>query len=101
MTDERPGVPLVYVGADQYPAVQATTFGIIGDQEHDEFVLTVGQLQLPQLLGTDEEKAAQAERLAFVAIHVVGRFAMTRSRVEQLADMLRANLEQSDRKTKP
>lgn len=85
-------IPLVYVGAEDHPALQATTFGIVNDPAHDEFVLTMGQLQLPLLVGDDEDKRRQVDQISFVAIKVIGRYSMTRSRVEELVEMLQTNL---------
>lgn len=95
MEPQEHGVPLVYVGADDQPIVLANQFGIIQDQANGEFVLTVGQLQLPQLIGSDEERQEQFNRLSFIGIKVLGRFVLTRPRVEALVAMLQQNLDRT------
>jgi hypothetical protein len=93
MEVKRPNVPLVYVGAEDNPILLANQFGISRDTANGEYILTIGQLQIPQLIGSDEEKKNQLEQLSFVAIKVLGRYAMTRTRVESLVAMLQTNLD--------
>jgi hypothetical protein len=86
----------LYVGAEDVPILLANQFGIVYDPNGEESVLTVGQLSLPVLIGTDEDKQRQLEQLSYVAIKVVGRYSLTRPRVEALVQMLQQNLERSE-----
>ena len=99
MAQDEPGVeiPLVYIGADDEPVLFANQF-VVQHELLDEFVLTLGQLTAPILLGSEEEKMEQASRLAYVPVKVVGRFSFTRERVVELINALKENLETYDRR---
>lgn len=79
-------LPIVYTSMDDVPMLFANQFAI--QFEQDEFILTIGQLQPPILIGTPEEKMEQAKRLTHVPIRVLIRVGMTRTRLEQLAKVL-------------
>ncbi len=88
-------LPVVYVGADDVPVLLTNQFVI--QHEQNEFILTLGQLSPPILLGTDEEKREQAKNVAYVPIKVVGRFTFTRQRLGELVDVLKRHLDKYDR----
>lgn len=96
MAEQEHGVPLLYVGVEDVPIELANQFGIIYDAAGGEFILTIGQLQLPQLLGSDEERQEQLGKLSHVGIKVLGRYVLTRPRVEALMTMLQTNLGRVD-----
>ena len=98
MTDdpEEISLPLVYVDVDESPVVVANQFVI--QHEGEQFILTVGQLQPPIILGTSEEKIEQARRLSHVPIRIVGRFGLTRDRLAELIEALQSNLRTYDEK---
>ena len=89
-------LPIVYIGAEDEPILFANNF-VIQHQEN-EFILTVGQLQMPILLGTPEERKEQAKKLTHVAIRVVARFGLTRQRLVALIKALQDNLQKYDKK---
>ena len=65
---------------------------------HDDgFILSVGQLVPPVLLGNEEEQREQLRELQTVPLHVLARFALTRQRVDQLIDVLVKNRESFDK----
>lgn len=84
------GIPLVYAGLEDSPVLWANNFVV--QYQPDEFTLTFGQLVPPMLIGTEEEQRAQARQLSYVPIQVVGRFALTRGRLEQLNRLLTEHL---------
>jgi hypothetical protein len=92
MADEENVVqlPLVWVGGDEVPILFANQF--LGQYHQDDFLLTVGQLAPPALLGTPEERREEALTMSFVPVKVLARFGMTRSRVEDLIGVLQQTL---------
>ncbi len=89
-------LPVTYLGVEDVPILFANQFVI--QHEKNEFVLTVGQLQPPILLGSPEERKEQAKRLTYVPIRVVGRFGLTRQRLAELIEVLQSNLRTYDKK---
>lgn len=89
-------LPVVYLGAEDEPILFANEFVI--QHNKNEFVLTVGQLQPPILLGSPEERKEQAKKLTYVPIRVVARFGLTRQRLAELIEALQSNLRNYDKK---
>jgi hypothetical protein len=95
MTDQPPiSVPLVYVGGEEVPILYANQF--VSQFQGDEFILTVGQVSPPILLGEVDEQREQAERLSYIPVKVVTRLALTRQRLEELLALLKSNLDAYD-----
>ena len=93
--EEEIRIPTVFIGVEDVPIQLANQFVIQHQQE--EFVLTIAQVVPPILLGTTEEKIEQAKQTAYVPIKVIGRYAMTRPRVEELIKVLQDNLDNFDK----
>jgi len=89
-------LPVTYLGLEDVPILFANQFVI--QYEKNEFVLTVGQLQPPILLGSTEERKEQAKKLTYVPIRVVARFGLTRQRLAELIEALQSNLRKYDKK---
>ena len=89
-------LPMVYIGAEDAPILFANQFII--QHEQNEFILTVGQLQPPILLGSPEERKEQAKKLTYVPIKIVARFGLTRQRLAELIEVLQNNLRKYDKK---
>ena len=89
-------LPITYLGLEDMPILFANQFVI--QHEKNEFVLTVGQLQPPILLGTPEERKEQAKKLTYVPIRVVARFGLTRQRLAELIEVLQSNLRTYEKK---
>jgi flagellar motor switch/type III secretory pathway protein FliN len=83
-------LPVVYTSVDDAPMLFANQFAIQFNK--DEFILTIGQLQPPLLLGTPEEMREQASRLTHVPVRVLVRVGMTSTRVAELAKLLADHL---------
>ena len=93
-------VPKSWIEVDQVEVFAANEFVISHDPNSGEFYLTVGHVTPPIILGTDEEQREQAERLVFVPVRTVGRFSLSRLRVEQLMTVLQTNLARYDERRK-
>ncbi len=88
-------VPLTWVDVDDVPVFFANQFII---QHHqDEFILTIGQMVPPPLIGTIEEREDQLEQLDFVPVKPLARIAFTRARLLELVQALAGNGEIYDR----
>ncbi len=59
----------------------------------DEFIITVGQLAPPALIGEEAERIEQLNAIEFVPVKVVGRFGLTAQRMRELVKALNENLE--------
>ncbi|MDP2951968.1 MAG: hypothetical protein Q8O76_01460 [Chloroflexota bacterium] len=89
-------LPVVYVGTEDSPILFANNFVIQHTQK--EFILTVGQIQPPILLGSPEIRREQAKRLSYVPVKVVTRLGFTRQRLVELIQVLQDNLQIYDSK---
>lgn len=87
-------LPVVYTSVEDEPMLFANQFVIQFNQ--DEFILTIGQVQPPMLVGSQEEKREQASKLTHVPIRVLIRVAMTRTRLDELAQLLTDSLRRYD-----
>ena len=87
-------LPLVYVGAEEVPVLLANMF--VSQFEQNEFILTVGQLVPPILIGTLEEREEQAKKVGYVAVKIVAKLGLTRQRVVELIQLLQENLRNYD-----
>jgi hypothetical protein len=88
-------IPVVWVGGDEAPillANQGRGCELPDGQEH----LIVLELT-DELLGTEDERRAQAQELSFIPVKVLARFALTRSRLEELVRVLQETLENHDK----
>ena len=94
--DQSVAVPLVYVGAEDVPIMYANHYVI--QHQQDEFILTVGQVSPPILIGDEAEQREQAERLSYVPVKVVARLALTRARLTEVIAVLQTNLKTFDEK---
>jgi hypothetical protein len=96
MTAEEPiQVPVVFDGAEDVPIQFANQFVVLHQDE--EFILVVGQFSQPILLGSAEERQAQARQLSYLPVKVVARLGLTRHRLVELIQALQENLATYDR----
>lgn len=94
MNEELITLPIVYVGGEDVPILFVNQFVI--QHQPGEFVLTVGQITPPILLGSPEERREQAKKLTYVSTKVVARLAFTRQRLVELIEVLQENLNRYD-----
>ena len=89
-------VPVLFVGADDTPILYVNQFVV--QHQQNEFIITVGQIAPPMLLGTEEQQRQQAKQIAYVPVKVVARLALTKARLKELISVLETNLANYDRK---
>jgi hypothetical protein len=80
-------IPVGYVGLDSVEIKLANQFAI-QQEEENSFILTMGQVVTPVLLGNADQRKEQAQQLSFVPIKVLGRFTLTRQRLDELIQVL-------------
>ena len=79
----------------------ASTF--TGQVSPDGVILTIAQTTPPLVLGSSEEQRAQLKQVTSVKAKVLGRYCLTRERVQDLIRILQTNLkflEQVDQENK-
>jgi hypothetical protein len=86
---------LEWVGFEELPIVFANHFLV--QHQPNEFVLTVGQVTGPPVVGTPEQVREQARGATHVPIHALARVGLTRRRVVELIEILQVTLEDHDR----
>jgi hypothetical protein len=84
-------LPVVLLGAEEQTYQQANIFVLTVNP--DGCHLTVGQIQLPVLLGPPEEQRIQLEKLEHVGVKVVAKLVMTPQRLLELRDAINGQLE--------
>jgi hypothetical protein len=96
MTEEPDSVeiPITFVGAEEIPMLAANSFVI--QRQADEYMLTLGHIMPPLFVGTPIEQARQAAQLPFVPVQVLGRYSLTRQRLEELVTTLQDNLKKTE-----
>lgn len=83
---EQRQVPGVWVGAEELPVQFANAFlGVVGP---NEIFLNVGAFVPPGILGTPEEREAQARSITFIPIKPIARLALTPARLDELIGTL-------------
>jgi hypothetical protein len=92
-------IPLVWEGAEEATILFADQFAIRSDG--DEFVLAIGQLQAPILIGPPEAQQKQARALSYIPIRVLGRYGLSRRRMIEVIEMLQTNLARHDEENPP
>ena len=86
---------LEWVDFEEQPIVFANHFLV--QHQPNEFVLTLGQVTGPPVVGTPEQVREQARGAGRVPIHALARVGLTRLRVLELINVLQATLEDHDR----
>jgi hypothetical protein len=89
------GARLEWIDFDEAPIVFANHFLV--QHQPDEFVLTLGQVTGPPLVGTPEQIREQARDASEVPIHTLARVGLTRHRLTELIAVLQSTLDDHDR----
>ena len=90
--------PVIWSGPEDVPILFINAFVSQFDQTLDAFIVTMGQMTPPALLGaTPEEIRAQAEQISYVPVKPVVRLGLTLTRFRELIATLQANLDQLER----
>jgi hypothetical protein len=90
----RVDIPIVWVGVEDTEILFANQFLVQFNQQ--EILLTIGQLTPPVILGPVEQQVQQAERLSYIPVKTVGRFGLTRDRLEELIGVLQTTARNFD-----
>jgi hypothetical protein len=91
---------VIWAGVEDVPILYANTFiSQFDPTSMGGFILTVGQLTPPVLLGTEDEIKEQAERVSYVPVRAVARIAVTRGKLDELIAILESTKEKFDRAT--
>lgn len=100
MANERTEVSVVWPGVDEVPVQPANQFlGQIlrlNTGAPDEFLLVVGHISPPVVLGSPEEQQAMARALGAVGVKTLARVTMTIGRARELRDLLDRQLKSID-----
>jgi hypothetical protein len=86
---------LEWIDFEEQPIVFANHF--LAQHQPDEFVLTLGQVTGPPVVGTPEQIRAEARTASHVPIHTLARVGLTRHRLVELIAILQSTLEDHDR----
>lgn len=86
-------VPITWVGLEDEPVYAANQF--ISQHHNGQFVLSLGMLVPPPILGTEEQKAKQIERINHVTVRPLIRVALTPEVMDQLIGVLQQNRERA------
>jgi hypothetical protein len=82
-------LPLIWENVEDVPVYYANQY--ICQFSQDEFILTIGQMVPPALLGDQEQRERQLEQLEHVPIKPLARVALTYARLVELINVLEAN----------
>lgn len=89
-------IPLTWIGIEDVPIL--TINQMVGQAlTRQEYIVTLGQVAPPVLLGTEEQRRQQMEMLTFAAVKPVARIGLTRRRVEELIRILTEILDNADK----
>jgi hypothetical protein len=89
------GVPLHWIDFEGTPIHFANHFLV--QHQPNEFVLTLGQVTGPPVVGTPEQIREQAREMSRVPIRTLARAGLTRERLVELIGILEATLREHDR----
>lgn len=92
---QQPPLPVVWVGIDELPEFSVNQM-IVQKAAADEFVIAFGHLVLPVILGTPEQRAAQAQDLRYITVRPVTRLGMSRARLVEFVRVLQNAMERQD-----
>ena len=80
------------------PILYANAF--VSQFDKDGFIVTIGQMSPPALVGTPSEIKEQLEQIDYVHVQPLARLGLTRERMQELVTFLQTNLDQSEQAAK-
>lgn len=89
------GAPLEWLDFDATPILFANHFLV--QHQPNEFVLTLGQVTGPPVVGTPDQVREQTQRIGRVPIRTLARTGLTRHRMVELIALLREAVGEHDR----
>lgn len=84
-------VRVAWIGVDDTPIQFVNQ--VLTQFNENEFIVTLGQLSPPVILGDENERREQAEALEYVPVMPVARLALTPAGMKDLVRVLSQNLE--------
>lgn len=84
-------VPIVWEGLDELPIHASNQ--ILSQFTEDGFIVSFGILAPPALIGSDEERREQAQRLGYLPIRPIARVSLSEQRLQQFIEVLQQNLQ--------
>lgn len=87
-------IPIAYVGTDDAPILLGNSFLV--QHQQDEFILSIGHMAPPILIGEGPEVIEQARKIPFIPVKITARYSMSPARVRELAALLQQQLERYD-----
>lgn len=85
-------IPIAWVGADEVPIEFANQ--IIVQHQGDEFVVTVGQMVGPAIVG--EVSPEDIAKIDYIPVRVLARLGITEQRLREFVQVMQANLDNYD-----
>jgi len=88
-------LPIAYVGLEELTIAHANHF-VLQISPPDQFILVIGQVAPPLILGDEDESRQQLEQIAYIPAKPLARVALTQARVEELRDLCERQLKLLD-----
>lgn len=85
---ERLALPLEWVDAGGVRIEHVDQFALQRGSEDGTFVLVLGQVDLPLVLGDIETQQERMRALPYVGVRIIGRYSLTPRRLEELMRLL-------------
>jgi hypothetical protein len=80
-------LPVVWVDNEEKPVVLANQF-LLQAVTAEEFVMSIGQVSPPAVIGSPDDQRKQLEQIPFAPVRTVARISFTRQRLDELAELL-------------
>jgi hypothetical protein len=93
---ERLSAQLAWIGVEDVPIVFVNQV-IAQIDERGEIIIAFGQATPPVILGSPEEQRQQIANVPFVQVRPVSRITLSRSRLEEVVDVLQKTLDNQAR----
>lgn len=84
-------IPIAYVGTDDGPILLGNSFLV--QHQQDEFILSIGHMAPPILIGSPAEIMGQARKIPFIPVKITARYSMSPTRVRELVTLLQQQLD--------
>lgn len=96
---EEVGIPLVWIGLEEL-SVQLANQAICQYTPDGQFIVSIGQMAPPVLLGSPEEIRQEVKRLSHIAVKPLLRVNFSESSLRDLLRIIQTNLEQFEAQKK-
>lgn len=88
------GKPLIWQDAGGVRVELADQFAIqrAPGETAESFILVIGQVDVPLIIGNPEEQRRQVEAIPYVGIRIIGRYSLSVRHLEQLGELVQMQL---------